>query len=101
MVRSGTRKLVYSHGYAAQLYDLARDPHERNDLAGDAAHAEVRDRLLARVLEGWDPERIAHRIRERRREKAILEAWARAVQPRDEFRWQLLPEHNRLEAAPQ
>jgi choline-sulfatase len=101
MVRSGTWKLVYSHGYAPQLFDLARDPHERNDLAGDAAHAEVRDRLLARVLEGWDPERIAHRIRERRREKAILEAWARAVQPRDEFRWQLLPEHNRLEAAPQ
>jgi choline-sulfatase len=101
MVRSGTWKLVYSHGYAAQLYDLARDPHERNDLAADPAHAEVRDRLLARVLEGWDPERIAHRIGERRREKAILEAWARAVQPPDEFRWQLLPEHNRLEAAEQ
>jgi choline-sulfatase len=40
---------------------------------------------------------IAARIRERRREKEILEAWARNVQPGDDYRWTLLPEHNRLD----
>ena len=31
----------------------------------------MRERLLARVLDGWDPERIAARIRERRRDKDV------------------------------
>ena len=29
MIRSGPWKLIYSHGYAPQLFDLAHDPHER------------------------------------------------------------------------
>jgi choline-sulfatase len=97
MVRSGDWKLVYSHGYAPQLFDLAHDPDERHDLASEPRHAATRDALLERVLEGWDPARIATRIAERRREKNILDAWARSVRPNDDFRWQLLPEHNRLE----
>jgi choline-sulfatase len=97
MVRSGDWKLIYSHGYAPQLFDLAQDPHERHDVAGDPRHAARRDALLARVLDGWDPVHVAARIAERRREKDVLDAWARNVHPRDDFRWQLLPEHNRLE----
>ena len=98
MIRSGNVKLIYSHGYAPQLFDLVADPGERNDLAGDPAHAAVRDALLARVLEGWDPDHVATRIRERRRDKDVIDAWARQVRPPDEFRWQLRPEHNRLES---
>lgn len=98
MVRSGTWKLIYSHGYPAQLFDLANDPHERHDLAGDPQHATLRARLLARVLDGWNPEHVAARIAARRREKDVLDAWARNVRPDDEFRWQLLPEQNRLDA---
>jgi choline-sulfatase len=101
MIRSGNWKLIYAHGYPVQLYDLASDPHERRDLGGMAAHAAVRERLLARVLDGWDPERIAARIRERRREKDVLDAWARSVRPGDDYRWQLLPEHNRLDPVSQ
>jgi choline-sulfatase len=58
----------------------------------------VRERLTARVLDGWNPERVAQRIRERRRDKDVLDAWARSVRPGDDYRWQLLPEHNRLDA---
>jgi choline-sulfatase len=101
MIRSGNWKLIYAHGYPVQLYDLASDPHERRDLGGMAAHAAVRERLLARVLDGWDPERIAARIRERRREKDVLDAWARSVRPGDDYRWQMLPEHNRLDPVSQ
>jgi choline-sulfatase len=99
MIRSGSWKLIYSHGDAPQLFDLASDPEERNDLASDPRHAAVLERLNARVLDGWDPDLVAQRIRERRRDKDVIDAWARNVRPPDEFRWNLLPEHNRLESA--
>jgi choline-sulfatase len=98
MVRQGHWKLIYYHGEPPQLFDLASDPYERNDLSNDPAHAEVCKRLLARVLEGWDPERIARAIRERRMDKNIIDQWARTVGPHDEFRWHLEPALNRLEA---
>lgn len=97
MIRRGASKLIYTHGHAPQLFDLANDPHERVDLAADPRHAALRDQLLERVLAGWDPAAIARRIAERRRDKDVLDAWARQVKPPDEFRWELLPEHNRLE----
>ena len=59
MVRSGDWKLIYAHGYPVQLYDLARDPHERHDLGNDPQHAPIRARLEARVLDGWNPGRVA------------------------------------------
>ena len=98
MVRSGACKLIYTHGEAPQLFDVARDPHERHDLAADPSHAQTRDRLLARVLDGWNPDAVANRIAARRRDKEIIAAWARNVRPDDAFRWNLLPEHNRLES---
>jgi choline-sulfatase len=99
MVRSGTWKLIYTHGHVPQLFDLATDPHERQDLAADPAHAELRASLEARVLDGWDPDAIAATIAARRQDKDVIDAWARHVRPPDEFRWILTPEQNRLEAA--
>lgn len=97
MIRSGPWKLIYAHGYSLQLFDLDRDPCERDNLADDPRHAAIRARLEARVLDGWDPECVAARIRQRRQEKNVLDAWARSVQPADQFRWPLLPEYNVLE----
>jgi len=97
MIRSGRHKLIYYHGFAPQLFDVDADPHERRDLASDPAHAALRDRLTAQVLDGWDPDAIAARIRARRLDKDVIDGWARHVRPRDEFRWNLLPEHNRLD----
>jgi choline-sulfatase len=99
MVRSGTWKLIYTHGHVPQLFDLATDPHERQDLAADPAYAELRASLEARVLDGWDPDAIAATIAARRQDKDVIDAWARHVRPPDEFRWILPPEQNRLEAA--
>ena len=101
MVRDGRWKLIYYHGFPAQLFDLASDPDERQDLATLPGHVEVRDRLLAQVLDGWNPDAIAARIRERRLDKDIIDRWARHVRPRDVFRWNLLPEHNRLDPSAQ
>jgi choline-sulfatase len=97
MIRAGNWKLIYHRGDAPQLFDLAADPHERCNLAGDDRHAEVRERLMARVLDQWDPAVIAARIHARRLDKNVVDGWARKVLPRDEFRWEMLPEQNRLE----
>jgi len=97
MVRSDRWKLIYYHGNAPQLFDLAADPFEQHDLADVARHAAVRQQLLARVLDGWDPDAIAARISARRLDKNVIDGWARNIQPPDEFRWNLLPEHNRLD----
>jgi hypothetical protein len=58
----------------------------------------LRHELTDRVLAGWNPQAVAAQIRERRRDKDVLDAWARTVRPNDAFRWDLLPEQNRLEA---
>ncbi len=81
-----------------QLFDLDADPSERNDLSRSEAHADIRSRLLARVLHGWDPERIATCIRERRLDKNVIDQWARTVGLPDEFRWHLETAFNQLEA---
>ena len=53
-VRTARHKLShYLETGELELYDLELDPHERENLASDSRHAEVRERLLAR-LAGWD-----------------------------------------------
>jgi choline-sulfatase len=96
MVRRGRWKLVYYHGYRPQLFDLETDPHEREDLAEDARHGAVRDALVAKVLAGWDPDRIRQRMLERRADKDLLGAWARRMHPPNQYLWEFKPEENWL-----
>jgi len=49
------------------------------------------------VLDGWDPDSVRARITARRLDKNVLDGWAQNIRPPDEFRWELRPEHNRLE----
>ncbi len=97
MIRCGRWKLVYYHGYPPQLFDLDSDPDESRDLAGDPAQAEIRETLLGRVLADWDPEEIDRRMRQRRRDKDVLGAWARATQPQSAYLWPVRAADNRLE----
>ena len=97
MLRAGSWKLCYYHGYPPQLFNLAADPDEINDLAGRAECAAVRERLTARLFAGWDPEHIRTRMAARRRDKDLLAAWAAEVEPESRFLWPLTPEQNRLE----
>ncbi len=64
-----------------ELYDLAKDPYELNNLAGDSAYAEILARLRAE-LESWieqtgddgafeDPEALAEMLRREQEAKGI------------------------------
>lgn len=82
MIRRGPWKLTVYHGYdEPQLFNLQEDPEEMHDRARDPACIQFRNELWARVHEGWDPEEIVRRTTIRRRDDALLVAWARAVQP--------------------
>lgn len=97
MIRSGPWKLVYYHGHRPQLFNLADDPDEMNDLAEAPEARAVRDRLVARLLAEWNPDRIAEQMRGRRADKDVIGAWARHVQPADQYRWRLEASQNRLD----
>ncbi|SDV46479.1 sulfatase-like hydrolase/transferase [Chitinasiproducens palmae] len=56
MVRTSQWKYLHWQGFAPQLYDLANDPQEFHDLAGEASMAGVIDDMRARLLQ-WFCER--------------------------------------------
>jgi choline-sulfatase len=97
MVRSGRFKLVYYHGLAPQLFDLAADPDELVDLAEDPDHRVVRKALTDRVLEDWDPDAIALRMSRRTAAKRLLSDWAQAVHPPEQHLWEVKMEDNWLD----
>lgn len=97
MVRDGRYKLNYYYGMPSQLFDLIADPDEQHDLASEPAHAAVRAQLEALVLRGWDPVTIGAEIEGNIAKKALLQAWARQVQPASAHMWQMQPHHNRLD----
>ena len=58
MVRQGDLKYIHTTGHPPQLYDLANDPDEWTNLAGDPAHAEDERRLAGLVAASFDLEVI-------------------------------------------
>ena len=85
MVRSGRWKL-WLHVDVAQpvpaLFDLERDPDERNDLSGEPQFAGVREELLGRLLAGWEPAEIAAAAREGDTDHDTVAAWGRSIRPK-------------------
>jgi choline-sulfatase len=62
MLREGRYKYIITRGLAPMLFDLAADPDELRDLAGQPAHADVQRRMHARLIADWDPEATHARI---------------------------------------
>ena len=82
MLREGPWKIILHHGYdQPQLFNLVEDPEEMNDRRDDPACAAVRERLLRRVRDGWDGQRIGerHRAVQATRQAAFEKAKAHAT----------------------
>lgn len=54
MIRRGNYKYLFSEPDPEQLYDLAADPHEGDNLIGQPDHESMRRQLLAEVRAKWD-----------------------------------------------
>jgi choline-sulfatase len=63
-IREGRWKFVHCPADPDMLFDLAADPDERTDMAGDAAHARVLERLRAMAAERWDLVRFDAEVRQ-------------------------------------
>ena len=99
MVRSGPWKLTYYDGARPQLFNLEADPGEQDDLAENSSYADIRDQLVAKVLEAWSPSDIVDQMAHRRIEKEYLGAWARMTDPAESYRWDFKMEDNWLNSA--
>ena len=67
MIRERKMKLIHHVGMPLQLFDLANDRHELNDLASEPAYRKTRERLLARLREIVSPEAIDRLAKEDQR----------------------------------
>ena len=73
MLKQGDYKLNLSLGDAPELFNIAEDPGEFNDLSESAEHRELRDAMRARLLEIWgDPEAIEQRVCQSQRERHFI-----------------------------
>ena len=73
MTRRGDRKLIYVPGLDPQLFDLACDPGEWNDVADDPGYRTEREELERLTLAEWDPDACdERRWRSEERRLAIL-----------------------------
>ncbi len=52
MIRLGPWKYIYIHGASPQLFNVAQDPDEWNNLAGDPATRDIEAQLRSHVVEG-------------------------------------------------
>ena len=97
MVRRGNWKLNHFFGHdEPQLFDLATDPGELCDRAGDPAARQVRDKLLALVTGGWDGAAIGPAVTSRIDDQSYLRQWARTAPFDTSDFWRAPPDSNRF-----
>ena len=97
MIRADNWKFCLYDSEPPQLFDLENDPLETTNLAEMSIHHEVRDALMQKLTQDWNPQDIADRMKTRRIEKDILLEWAKNVQPVSSHVWTFSPGINRLE----
>ena len=74
MIRRGNTKFVYCETDPPQLFDLAEDPNERNNLAEDASHAELVKIFTEEVTQRWDLQQFEAEVRQSQRCRALVES---------------------------
>ena len=97
MLRQGMRKIVVSEAYPLQFHDLAIDPGETNNLAGDPTRQDEVGALIARVRETWDLARLREDVM---RSQHVRQFVNRAMQKGKMRDWEHYPdpirEHTRF-----
>ncbi|WP_342325491.1 choline-sulfatase [Kosakonia sp. BYX6] len=72
MIRRGPWKYIHSFSEAPQLFDLANDPHERQNLATEAEHQLVADAFSAEVASHWDLPALREQVLASQKRRSFL-----------------------------
>ena len=73
MIRRGSMKFIHAPGDPVQLYDLAQDPDELRNLAGEPAQRALLEELRAFVAARWDLARLDQEVRESQRRRRLVD----------------------------
>lgn len=74
MLRQANWKYIYCHGSAPQLFNLADDPQEWNNLAGQVRVADIEAAMHAQILDGFDLAAIEADVWARLPQKQVVNA---------------------------
>jgi choline-sulfatase len=74
MIRRGEYKFIHSPVDPDQLFDLTRDPRERENLADDPSRAGVVADFRAEVGKRWNMAELDARIRDSQRRRRLVDA---------------------------
>src|SRR5262249_5184572 len=72
MVRRGNHKYVTCAGDPPQLFDLAADPLELNNLAGLSEHAAIATGFATEVARKWDSATIRQQVIDSQRRRLLI-----------------------------
>lgn len=94
MVRRDDMKYIYTHGHPELLYNLADDPNELKNLAGDQKYADIEKSLRAELLTNWNPDSIFDSCIESQKERLFIQKvtdgvpnWAYCAKSGDDKRY--------------
>lgn len=74
MIRRGSLKYIHCDPDPAQLYDLAKDPLEKVNVASDPAYAEAAQAFAAEVAQRWDAKTLRDNVMKTQRSRRALHA---------------------------
>lgn len=73
MIRRGSRKFIWSEPDGAQLFDLATDPSELNNLVGQVEFMDEVADFTMEVLDRWDPAALNAAVRANQEARATVD----------------------------
>lgn len=73
MIRRGRYKYIYSTPDPEQLYDVTADPHEQNNLAGQAEYESLRQQFHDELHAKWDVEQLHQQVLASQRKRRLID----------------------------